>query len=786
MSLASGMKNCSWHWNICPEARCGTEFAAGNWMSRRFCTRQIELGAGLDFTHRRGILHRDIKPANSMFSAHGDLKLVDFGLAKFAERTDLTVPGAALGTVPYMAPEVLNGEPASVRSEVYSFGALLFELAAGRAMYSAPSVEALCRKILHDAPEPLASIRPGFPSFLAEAVSHATSRDPKDRPASIGEVLRELGLGSQALTPVSNAITQTLIHPQVRPRRKQVLLIGALAVGLTVVAGTVPWLKHLGVFRGTIFQAEQTVVVLPFENLSSDPSSQPLTVGLQETVTSMLSRTGSPGDPLLVVPSLEVRRNQVHTISDARRLFNATLALSGTVQKNSGGIEITLALTDARTVRLKDSSTISVPSDAAGLQNALARSLAKLFPAHAPPSARQIQPGQTTTNSNAYALYVQGQGALNNRNYDQAVNLLQKAVDADPGFAAARAQLALAHLRSYLLTKDQVSLAKGDAEANRAAEAGVTPDVLLVQALIRDATGDADRSIALFRQYQLAEPNDVEAYGLLADVLNKAGHAREAEETLQQAVRLRPGYWPTYQRLGVFYLNQSQFEKSAHAFLTGIGIAPNIPALHYNLGALYFTQNRWHDAGVEFEKSLAIQPNALAYSNLGTVRFFEGKYREATEQYERATKLQPNNAINWGNLGDALWQLPGERNKARQAFGQAAVLASEQLGLNGANAELHKNYAVYLVKLGRQTEAFAEIKQAIQQDPKNAGIQFFAARVYASAGDRAQALQALKNAVALGYSAGEISHEPDLAALHSDHVFQQLVSGPDKSFDKNR
>lgn len=398
-----------------------------------------QLGAGLDFTHRRGILHRDIKPANSMFSAHGDLKLVDFGLAKFAERTDLTVPGAALGTVPYMAPEVLNGEPASVRSEVYSFGALLFELAAGRAMYSAPSVEALCRKILHDAPEPLASIRPGFPSFLAEAVSHATSRDPKDRPASIGEVLRELGLGSQALTPVSNAITQTLIHPQVRPRRKQVLLIGALAVGLTVVAGTVPWLKHLGVFRGTIFQAEQTVVVLPFENLSSDPSSQPLTVGLQETVTSMLSRTGSPGDPLLVVPSLEVRRNQVHTISDARRLFNATLALSGTVQKNSGGIEITLALTDARTVRLKDSSTISVPSDAAGLQNALARSLAKLFPAHAPPSARQIQPGQTTTNSNAYALYVQGQGALNNRNYDQAVNLLQKAVDADPGFAAARA-----------------------------------------------------------------------------------------------------------------------------------------------------------------------------------------------------------------------------------------------------------------------------------------------------------------------------------------------------------
>jgi serine/threonine-protein kinase len=309
----------------------------------------------------------------------------------------------------------------------------------------------------------------------------------------------------------------------------------------------------------------------------------------------------------------------------------------------------------------------------------------------------------------------------------------------------------------------------------------MTPDVLLVQALIRDATGDADRSIALFRQYLQAEPEDVEAYGLLADMLNRAGRTKEAEETFQQAIRLRPGYWPTYQRLGVFYLNHRQFEKSAHSFLTGIGIAPEIPALHYNLGALYFMQNRWSDAGVEFQKSLAIRPNALAYSNLGTVRFFEGKYQEATEQFDRATKLQPNNAINWGNLGDALWQLPSERARARQAFDKAAELASEQLGLDRTNTDLRKNYAVYLVKLGRQTEAFAEIKQAIGQDPKDASIQFFAARVYASAGMGNEALQALKNAVDLGYSAGEISHEPDLAPLRSDQAFHQLAGGRDKN-----
>ncbi|HEX6894464.1 MAG TPA: tetratricopeptide repeat protein, partial [Bryobacteraceae bacterium] len=440
-------------------------------------------------------------------------------------------------------------------------------------------------------------------------------------------------------------------------------------------------------------------------------------------------------------------------------------------------------LTDARTVRLKDSSLIPIPADGAGLQSMLANSLAALFPAHSTLVTRAH--GQTTSNSRAYAQYVQGEGALNNRNYDEGVSYFQKAVDLDPAFALARAKLALAHVRSYLQTKYPVSLAKADAEAHRAAEAGITPDVLLVQALIRDATGDTSGAIALFRDYQRAEPDDVEAYGLLADTLNKAGRPQEAEEAFLSAIRMRPGYWPTYQRLGVFYFGRHQFDKAADRFLTGIGIAPDVPSLHYNLGAVYFSQDRWHEAGIEFEKSLAIRPTALAYSNLGTVRFYEGKYREASQQFEQATKLQPNNAFNWGNLGDALWQLPNERDRARKAFAQAAVLASEQLGLNGADADLRRSYAVSLVKLGRAPEAFAQIERVRQQHPADASVEFYTGRVYACAGNRSEALKALKSAVALGYSVGEIAREPDFAALRSDPVFQQLIGKhPNKDTNK--
>lgn len=711
-----------------------------------------QLGSGLDFTHRSGILHRDIKPANGMFGAHGELKLVDFGLAKFTANTAATGPGVTMGTVAYMAPEVLNGQPSSVRSDVYSFGAVLYELAAGRPMFPAESIESLYRQVLSGTPEPISRLRPDLPRHVADAIKHAIARKPEQRTASVAEFLTELGCGLSASALPAEARTRTLKLTPPRSRRR----IGTFAAALAASAAIL-WFFAQNLGRSVLPAAEQTVVVLPFENLG-DPTGQTLTAGLQETVTSMLSH-GGERTRLLVVPSVEVRRNQVRTIAEARKLFSATLALTGSVQSTPAGLQVTLALTDAKAVRLKDSAVFSVPADGSGLQQGVADGLVRLF--GAPLAAEH-------SNAAAYSLYVKGQGALEGRDYPQAVALLQKAVDADSGFTKARTKLALACLLSYRQSKDPVMLARGDAEAARAA--AQTADALLVRGLIRDATGDSAEAIALLRQYRESEPNDVEGYGFLADALIKAGRNPEAEETLQQAIRLRPGYWPTYQRLAIFYLNQQQFGKSERAFLTGIGIAPESSALHSNLGGLYFKRGRWPEAAAEFERSLQIRSNPLAHANLGTVRFFEGNYTESARQFELATKLQPNNAVNWGNLGDALWQIPGSRDRAREAYSKAETLVSDQLGLDPAGRQ-RKNRAVYLVKLGRTKEALAEIAKAIEQEPKDGEVQFFAARVYAVAGLPAKAIAAVRNAVALGYSASEIQREPDFAALRRDPAF---------------
>jgi len=176
-----------------------------------------------------------------------------------------------------------------------------------------------------------------------------------------------------------------------------------------------------------------------------------------------------------------------------------------------------------------------------------------------------------------------------------------------------------------------------------------------------------------------------------------------------------------------------------------------------------------------------VRPTAVGYANLGTVLFFEGNYGQAAKEMEAATRLQPANPVNWGNLGDALWQLAGQREQARAAFDRAAALASQQLAINPDNPRIRQNYALYLAKLGRSGEAVSEARRATAQAPKDGGAQLYAARVFTLTGDPDAALVALARCLTLGYSAEEIRQEPDFGPLHTDPRYQKIVGNAEKT-----
>ncbi len=726
-----------------------------------------QLSCALAFAHSKGVLHRDIKPANCMFNDSGVLKLMDFGLAKPIGADDITQPGSAVGTIPYMAPELLRGEPATVRSDLYALGAVVYEMAAGRPLYLSTGLGTLVQRILEGSAVPLEQVRPDLPKALCAAVDRAVAPRAEDRFESVQAFADQLR-SPMLLHPGADVNpTVTMPHSAAAARashtRRWLLgcglaLVLAVAIAIFRFAGGGP--------------GDETIVVLPFENLGGDPANQVLCDGLQETVTSVLL---SAQDAVLIVPSSEVRRSAIHTVAGARKQFNATLVLTGSAQRSSTELQLTLNLTDARKLRLKKSGILNLPvGEIAELQPRLKESLGSMF-GRGPLRGRQT-PGDTTTNSTAYALFLRGRGALEDRKLDDAAGFLKQSVDADPDFALARAKLAEAYMRQNLATHDPKWLAMADAEVAKAASAGAGPEILMSQALIRRAMGKWPEAIGLFQKVLKSEPANVEAYRFLAETWDSAGNPKEAEKTYKGALRLRPGYWPLYYSLGNFYSTHHEFQLAEQTFSAGIGLSPDTAPLYTDLGANYFRMSRWADAGKAFEKSLAIKPTPFAYSNLGTVQFYEGEYAEAAKQFEAATVLQPANPINWGNLGDALWQLPGQREQAKAAFDKAASLAAQQLAIKPNNPGLRKLYALYLAKLGHKDRALEEVARARAQAPNDSGVAFWAARAYAVLGDANGAIGELGRSLRLGYSANEIDREPDFAELKNDSRYRTLVT----------
>jgi tetratricopeptide (TPR) repeat protein len=542
----------------------------------------------------------------------------------------------------------------------------------------------------------------------------------------------------------------------------------AASLLIAIAAGTLrlPALKHLSGSAGVQVTPAKTMVVLPFENLGGDPANQAFCDGLQETTTSMLSQAEKLKDTIMIVPSSEVRKDQVKTIADARKVFNASLALTGSVQKSADSLQLTLNLTDVQSMRQRDSRILMVKTNEfASLPQRLASQIDSMLGEGSVLRTQQAAIGETTRDPEAYKLYLQGQGAVRNLKWGAAIDYLQKALARDPNFAPAAGKLAEACVRQYNTSRDTKWLARADLALNESARKEQTPEVRLAQAMIWQATGETSRAVPLFKELLQSEPNNVDIWDLLAQTLKVAGRTAEAEETYQAAVRLRPGYWPAYNTMGVFYEDQNDSQKAEQTFLTGISLAPQVPILHSNLGTLYFGLSRWAEAEREFRRSLALRPNAPGYSNLGTVLFFEGKYVDAAGQDIEATKLQPANHVPWGNLGDARWQIPGERERAREAFQNAYLLASRQIVLNPGDAQLRKSAALYLAKLGRLNEARTEIENAIHQSPKDMYVRFYAARVFAVVGDPKRAETEALASVELGYDSKQVELEPDLKSL---------------------
>ena len=751
-----------------------------------------QIADALATAHAAGIIHRDLKPQNVMVTADGRAKVVDFGLSKLAPEqvsgTAETIQGealtgdyAVLGTAGYMAPEQVMGLPADGRADQFALGSMLYEMLTGRRAFRRDTSVQTMTAILEDDPAPIPAVRPDVPAGVISIVGRCLAKRPERRYASTRDLAHDLRDAHEQLVLDSRS------GPQLwRPRPTAWRWVAAAAVAvLAVLAAVLIWPRIAGPPAATASPALRYVVIMPLTNVTKEPSDQVFADGLVETLTSSLTQLERYQRLLRVVPASEVRAGRIESIRDARQAFGVTLAISGSIQRLPSSMRLTLNLVDAAELVQLGSRTIDIgPADEMVTQDAVAGAATALLALELEPDERRALAAGGTSAHGAYQLYVQGRGYLYRfdrgvDNVDLAIELLGRAVAADPRYALAHTALAEAFWRKYEISRDPtlIDRAVTHCEQALAIDSRLAP-VHITLAMLARGRGRYEEAIAVAQRAIELDPVNSEAYRELGRAQEAVNRLADAETTYRKAIEARPDDWQSYNTLGSFYLARSRWPEAEAAYQRVIELTPDNTRGYNNLGVTYFRMERDEDAARMWERSLAIRPNFSAASNLGTSYFRRGQYSQAARAFERAVALAPADVRVWRNLGAALYWAPGERPKARPAFEKVVQLAEAERQVNPRQPALLAQLADAYAMLGSTSEALAAATAVERLGVADAETAFVLAGVYEQLGNREIAFTWLSQALAKGYALDTIERSPSMAELRKDARYRTLVDRP--------
>lgn len=749
-----------------------------------------QIAAGLATAHGAGIVHRDIKPANIMVTKQGLVKLLDFGLAQIEEATFnenastgtispefLTKPGTILGTAAYMSPEQAQAKDMDQRSDIFSFGIVLYQMLTGELPFHSNSEVGLMYEIVHGATPSASDTRRDLPPALDRVLSTALQKDPKLRYPTMDAVIADLRFVSREIEGGAPPTKQ--FSPRVAKRNwRKPLEIAAFVASVAILIAVLVW-KVAPRFLALV-PSEKKIAVLPFQMVDQNRETEAFRDGLMEALTTELTELSQFHNSLWVVPASEVRRESLASAKDAKRQLGVNLVISGSVQRDLDHIHLTANLVDAKTLRQLRAREITRPiGEVADMQQAVVSEVAGMLQLELGAKDRQAIAAGATSASSAYDLYLQARGHLQRRNradVDQAIELFKQAIRQDPKYALAFAGLSEAYWWNYRFTGDTSSVVPAQENSAKAiALNSKLPAVYVTRGIVQAGTGQHDEAVLSLQTALNLEPINPSAGRELASVYESQGKFDDAETTLKKGLALRPGDWTSLYDLGMFYYRQGRYADAVPQLQRVTELAPDNSSGYTGLGAVYWMQGQYENAAANFKRSIALRPTATAYTSLGTIYFFMGRCADAVPQMQRAVELLPKRDQLWGNLGDAYTCVPGKQSQAVDAYKRAAQLAQTVAAVNPKDSDVLSRVALYRARLGNKSEAQAEIRKARQLAPANRDVLWNAVLVYELGGQRDQALAALKAALKAGQPVEEVRREPALEKLRKDPRYAALV-----------
>lgn len=653
----------------------------------------LQVARGLGRAHEQGIIHRDVKPGNVVVTQRGEVKIVDFGLAKLVGVTHLTKNGSTMGTTSYMSPEQVTGEEVDRRTDLWSLGVMLYEMLSGKRPFRGENDQAVLFSILHTEPRPIRELRPDVPEDLENIVSKLLEKDRENRYHRSDEVIRDLEL---LRSPSSK--TGSRIRDFTRPRHKG-WRWGMAAATLVLMLAAIWMLDVILASPSGEIEEQASVAVMYFENQTPEKD-------LERVLVNMLTTNLARYDGLDVISNQrlfdilrDLKRENTTEIDAAvateiAHRANVKTMLMGSIVQLGDRIRINAQLVDARSGQVISSVQESggQVEDVFEMVDRLTEKIGTELGVVSGTEPYKLA-DVTTDSYEAYRLYHEGLEQLWRWNWNSARDRFEQAALLDTTFALANLYLSFADMKLgthggwaiQFVNMDapdadtvQVKIDRRTAieRAKRHATKATDREQHHIDTFYALLNGEVSRAESLATAWTLFYPDDRDAFLMLAEASESGGKIDQKRRAIERAMEIDPMHAPAYNDLAYVYSVQSQHEKAFSTVARYRELYPEVANVYDSSWEIYLRAGRLDEAYRIVMEAVREHPDWVSfYLSAALIRLLQDQPEQARQLARRAVTLDQKWEVMAQQVTGYTFLYEGRYTEAQKAFEQAARTA---------------------------------------------------------------------------------------------------------------